>query len=71
MSAWFNCFRERAERLRKRQREEGFDYAAGRLLRGVPMADVLAESDPVFDRNDFERGMRDALDAWAKLVEAP
>lgn len=58
------------ERSRLRLKQEGFDYAAGELLRGRNPDELEVEADTPFDRNEFDRGMKDAIRAFAQLKAA-
>jgi hypothetical protein len=47
---------------------QGFDYAAGQLLRGRPAEELEVEADNPFDRNEFDDGMIYAIRGWRLLV---
>ncbi len=64
---WFNA-REEARKLQARQ--NGYNYAAGQLLKSGNTPEVASrleeESNCAFDHNDFDRGMQDALFDWSQ-----
>ncbi|CAB4194404.1 hypothetical protein UFOVP1254_43 [uncultured Caudovirales phage] len=59
--AWFSNRHARAE---QKLRETGFNYAAGKLLRKVPIEKVEAEAYNNFHQNEFNYGMQSAINAW-------
>lgn len=48
-------------------RQRGYDYAAGRLLRGDPIEEVEIFSFCVFDQNEFNYGVQSACLAWDRM----
>ncbi len=60
LSDWLQ--RRREARLRLRY-EAGFDYAAGQLLRGVPLQTLEAQSACEFTSDVFDKGMKAAIAA--------
>lgn len=58
---WLHNRRLRATAI---QREQGYNYAAGQLLRGVPILEVEAEAENPWDHNEFNYGMTSAILAW-------
>jgi hypothetical protein len=64
--------RKRAERSQRRFRD-GFDYAAGALLRGSMIVgdgtiQELENSVAAFDHNEFDDGAALAMRQWRKLL---
>lgn len=59
--SWLQRRRERVLRLRY---EQGFDYAAGQLLRGVPPETLNDQSDTAFSPDVFDKGIRAATAAF-------
>ena len=61
----------RAVEAAKRRRASGFDWAAGELLRGTAVPDVLAKAEDARQFEDyfdeFDNGIIDACNAWEAL----
>jgi hypothetical protein len=67
MRTLIDWLRIRKERARAERRRQGFDYAAGELLRGVPVAEVEVRVYDSFYRDSFNYGMQSAILAWDRL----
>ena len=65
-------FKRRAEAWRQKKREEyqrrGYDYAAGRLLKGADPDHLKNESDSMEWRGSFDKGMDKAIRDWEEFV---
>lgn len=61
----------RAAQANERRRQRGFDWAAGELLRGTAVPDVLQRAEESADFDDyfdpFDNGVIDACNAWEVL----
>lgn len=57
----------RAAQANERRRQRGFDWAAGELLRGTAVPDVLQKAEEADDFDDydaFDTGVVEACNAW-------
>lgn len=60
----------RKERRQIQQQKNGYDWAAGDLLRGVPPAVIESSLNCPFDEDrSFDQGARNALIDWGRLNE--
>jgi hypothetical protein len=64
---------ERGRAIRENERRRGWNWAAGELLAGTPMAKVenYAQQARDFDHETaFDEGVFDACKAWSEKVKA-
>lgn len=47
--------------------ENGYNYAAGSLLRGEKTCDELLSEQSVYDRTEFDTGMSVAIMDWSRM----
>ena len=60
--------KKRREQQRKELSERGYNYAAGALLRGVSPEVLEQQADAIFDRNEFDAGITEALGDWDRAT---
>jgi hypothetical protein len=58
---------ERAEKRKEKLHIAGYDWAAGMLLRGATEDELDLYINAPFDRNEFERGAKEAMRDFAML----
>jgi len=70
IAAWL---RRRDQKRQISRHASGWNWAAGELLRGKPIAEIEAWAEYGFDfdgPNDYDRGIRDACRQWSAGYEA-
>jgi hypothetical protein len=60
-------FKRFFERRRKAEFDRGFEWAAGRLLKGTPSELIEFDIELAFETAHFDRGMQEAVRRWRKL----